>query len=87
MLECKLSLSLSLIAQAQIWTAFAHYVSIVTPYKRQSKGYNMAKDILKKYGIGFYEINKSYSDIIIKQILRRGHHALCLAIEFKAEPR
>ena len=55
-LECKLSLSLTLMAQAKEWLPYAHYVSIVTPSKRGSKGACIAKDILKHYGIGHYEI-------------------------------
>ncbi len=65
-LECKLSLSLYLIAQAKEWKNFGHYVSIVTPTKRGSKSFYIAEDILKHYGIGHFEVsdygyNKEFS--------------------------
>jgi len=62
-LECKLSLSLTLIGQAKNWLRYGHYVSIVTPTKRSSTSYYIAEDILEHYGIGHFQVsNYGYNE-------------------------
>ena len=54
--ECKLSLSLDVIAQAKCWSSFSHYISIAVPRSnRDNKGRRLAFKILQDYGIGCFE--------------------------------
>jgi len=65
-LECKLSLSLDLISQAENWKSCSHYVSIVIPYKPyihgKRKGRDLALRILRDYGIGCFTVQKHDKD-------------------------
>ncbi len=50
--ECKLSLSLSVMAQAVRWIGRAHYVSVAVPSARESNARWFAKDTMRRRGIG-----------------------------------
>lgn len=58
-IECKLSFSLNLIAQATTHKTFANYISIAIPevYKRQYKSRNIKQEILSYYGLGCLIVN------------------------------
>ena len=52
-IECKKSLSLDVIAQAEHWTHYANYVSVAVPKTyRNNNGRQFAYKVLKQYGIG-----------------------------------
>jgi len=56
-IECKLSLSLDVIGQAECWTRHANYTSVAVPASlKDSKGRDFAYKILKQYGIGCFEM-------------------------------
>lgn len=62
-LECKLSLGLNVIAQAENWINYSNYVSIVVPPRKNcSKSQHIVKNILEHYGIGQYEVSKGYDE-------------------------
>lgn len=63
-LECKLSLSLSLLEQAHNWQPLAHYVSIVVPRKKQNKQHGFTTQILKHFGIGCFTIRSMDNAVI-----------------------
>lgn len=57
-LECKRTLSLSLMAQAEGWKKLAHYVSIVVPMKKRWTSQRLLERILDYLGIGCYMVSK-----------------------------
>lgn len=57
--ECKRSMSLALLAQAQAWIGRAHYVSIAVPAGcRTSNGSFLAEKWCKSLGIGVFMVNR-----------------------------
>lgn len=76
--ECKLSLSLELIAQAMEWVHRANFISIAIPKQKgryPTKGRWAAKRIMAHYGIGMFEVlrntNNEFKDIYRKDVSPR----------------
>ena len=68
-IECKTSLSLSLICQAIEWKRYSHFVSVAAPVHRNvfSKSRQGAEKILKQYGIGIINVRMDREEINIPQ--------------------
>lgn len=58
-IECKTSLSLSLLEQAYKWKNYANYISVATVSAKNSKGRNAAMIFLKQNGIGLITLHKN----------------------------
>lgn len=86
-LECKLSLSLSLIAQAERWKFLANYISIVVPIRKHNSANRIIREILKHYGIGCYEVGSDFITEWVSPRLQRKaftkHIKDCLVEEQK----
>lgn len=51
--ECKMTMSLDLLGQAENWLTWAHRVSVALPMSsRRTRGYDFAVKAMKKFGIG-----------------------------------
>jgi hypothetical protein len=74
-IECKTSLSLGLIGQAFEWRKRAHFVSVAVPPKKWTKAREVARIILKNYGIGMLNIKEHYADQAEKPMLNRKAYA------------
>ena len=68
-IECKTSLSLSLICQAIEWKRYSHFVSVAAPVNKNrfSKSRYGAEKILKQYGIGMIDVRMDREEINIPQ--------------------
>lgn len=55
--ECKTTLNLALIEQAQPWKRYAHFVSVAVPKVSTDAGREMARKVLQWLGIGLLVIN------------------------------
>jgi len=68
-IECKTSLSLSLICQAIEWKRYSHFVSVAAPVNKNlfSKSRRGAEKILKQYGIGMIDVRMDREEIAIPQ--------------------
>lgn len=64
-IECKSSLSLSLIGQAHEWIRKAHFVSVAIPRGKSylTKSRYVARNIMRHYGIGMIEVPNLIADI------------------------
>ena len=82
--ECKTSLSLSLIAQAIEWIHHAHFVSVAVPIRRQpyqTKAQFVAKNILKHYGIGLLRVpynSQNLNEHSVKPKINRFARSECV---------
>jgi hypothetical protein len=53
--EAKTSLSIDLLMQAERWRPWAHYVSIVTPVRKDTKDF--VRKLLKDWGVGWFGVD------------------------------
>jgi hypothetical protein len=81
-IECKRSLGLSVIAQAQQWKFWAHAVSVAVPSSRSSKSRTLAEQICRGLGVGMiyvspldseYEWARGKWGMIPPQLIRKPH--------------
>ena len=74
-IELKKSLSLEVIAQAQIWSRYAHYASVAIPTRtrsRTSKGRELADRIMAERGIGCIKVQGPESYQPEPMVVTRG---------------
>lgn len=69
-LELKKSFSLSLLEQAEYWTRYAHYVSVVVPRskKRESR---FSETVSARFGIGLIRVNQDFVYESVRPEFRR----------------
>jgi hypothetical protein len=78
--ECKMSLGLSVLAQSHLWHGWAHYVSVAVPTVRGRGGRHYsryyAKRCLRRDGVGLIEVGGFDASEKVKPSLnRRASHA------------
>lgn len=59
--ECKKTLSLNLLDQANVWRHYAHYVSVAVPYTRRRRP-QIVEEVLKWKGIGLLEVGPEWGN-------------------------
>ena len=56
-IECKTSLSMSVMEQAHTWRGYANFISVAVPSARRGKCREFAYKVLKTFGIGCLEVS------------------------------
>lgn len=60
--ECKLSMSLSLLAQAEAWIGRAHYISVAVPSgTKTNNGSYLAEQWCRHHGIGVFKVSTHHN--------------------------
>lgn len=86
-IECKMSLGLSVLAQAQAWRRYGHMVSVAVPTAKSSKARTFALTVADRFGIGVLAAEPGVAGYFGPQVKTLVHPAMNRRPLFSGELR